>query len=128
MRQVLVVDDDSQLREAVCAMLEGAGFKVAEAIGGNDAARLVRRRPPDAILCDLFMDAGDGLELICELRRHFPSVKIVAMSGGGFLSQTDMLPVARHLGAAAVLRKPFCRETLLEVLGTVLEPGAGTPT
>jgi CheY-like chemotaxis protein len=47
MRQVLVVDDDSQLREAVCAMLEGAGFKVAEAIGGDDAVRgsSARRRP-----------------------------------------------------------------------------------
>jgi CheY-like chemotaxis protein len=121
MKRVLVADGDARLRRAARATLEAAGFGVAEASSGDDAARVVRQSRPDAVLCDLFMVGGGGLCLIGELRCDCPGMKVIATAeGDGFQGQADMLRVARLLGADALLRKPLDPDALLEALGKVL--------
>jgi two-component system chemotaxis response regulator CheY len=120
MMRILVVDDDGKVRKAVAAMLQRAGFEVIEADGGEEALRAFREQGADLLLCDLFMPGRDGLEVIRELCREFPGVKIIAMSGGGFDGTVDMLPMAWHLGATGVLYKPFGQATLLAAVERAL--------
>src|SRR5205823_3446533 len=88
--RVLLVEDDDMVRQSLSLLPEDAGFWVAGATDGKEAVRSYRRTPADVILCDLFMPQRDGLEVIRELRREFPGVRIVAMSGGGFGGGMDM--------------------------------------
>jgi CheY-like chemotaxis protein len=99
-------------------MLEGAGFEVAEA-AGEQAVRAFRDSGADVVLCDMFMPDVDGLEVIRELRRDFPKATVIAMSGGGYGGSLDVLPVARQLGAAGVLYKPFGPAALLAAIDRV---------
>ncbi|WP_020474485.1 response regulator [Zavarzinella formosa] len=113
MATVLLVDDDVMVRAATRLMLERAGIDVAEAGDGAEGVRLFQKRQADVVLCDLFMPGKDGLELIRELCRDYPGVRIIAMSGGGHNGAVDMLPAARKLGAAKVLYKPFNQAEVL---------------
>jgi CheY-like chemotaxis protein len=120
MPRILVVDDDPNLRAAIRRMLEPEGFEVEEASDGWDALRAFRARPADLVLCDVFMPEMDGLDVLRELAREFSGARVVAMSGGGFRGTMNLLPVAQHLGAAAVLYKPFERAELLTVVRQAL--------
>jgi CheY-like chemotaxis protein len=116
MPRILIVDDDPNLRGLIRMMLEAPGVEIEEASDGQDAVRRFRARPADLIVCDLFMPEKDGLAVIRELS----GAKVVAMSGGGFGGAMDMLPTARHFGAAAVLYKPFKKTDLLKVIQEIL--------
>lgn len=117
MALVLVIDDEAGAREAVQQMLESAGHEVVPATGGREGLEKYRINPPDLVLVDLFMPEFDGFETILLLRREFPNAKIVAMSGN--IAAGAMLSVARRLGSAAVLEKPFTLEQLLITLDEV---------
>jgi CheY-like chemotaxis protein len=124
MLRILVVDDDRNLRTAIRRMLEPEGFEIEEASDGRNAMRAFRVRPVDLVLCDLFMPEEDGLEVLRELAREFSGVCVVAMSGGGFRGTMNLLPMAKALGAAAVLYKPFERAELLTLVRQWLSTSA----
>ena len=73
------------------------------------------------VITDLLMPEQEGLETIRELRRDFPGVKIIAISGGDKTGTMDFLPVATKLGAQRVLPKPFERDELLGAIQEVLQ-------
>jgi FixJ family two-component response regulator len=62
----------------------------------------------------------DGLELIGELMKNFPQVKIIAMSGGGYNGVLSVLQMAQHLGAKDILAKPFSSAPSFEMIRRVL--------
>jgi DNA-binding response OmpR family regulator len=66
------------------------------------------------------MPEKEGIETIMEVRKCFPQVKIIAMSGGGHTGTLDFLPMAESFGAQRTLAKPFERRELLEVVRTML--------
>jgi CheY-like chemotaxis protein len=121
MMRILVADDEPAILAAVRVVLEGAGFEVSEAPDGLAALRLCRTQSVDLVLCDVFMPNQDGLETISLLRQQDPSVRIVAMSGGGSVWTRGLLATAQQLGASAVLHKPFTGKQLLAVIRQVLE-------
>ena len=120
MTRVLVVDDDLHARTVARAILEYAGIEVVEAVDGAAGLRAYRELGADLVLCDLFMPDVDGLELLRELRRESPDVKVIAMSAGGFHGKVDLLAVARQLGAAEILPKPFPAGGLVAAVERVL--------
>ena len=122
MTRVLVVDDDVHARTVARAVLEHAGIEVDEAVDGAAGLRAYRDGSYDLVLCDLFMPDVDGLELLRALRRESPGVKVIAMSAGGYHGTVDLLAVARHLGAAEVLPKPFSPWVLVQAVERVLRP------
>jgi CheY-like chemotaxis protein len=123
MPRILIVDDDPILRTAIGLMLEGTNFEIEEAADGRSALRILRARPADLILCDVFMPEKDGLEVLREVPREFAGIKVVAMSGGGaFHGTVNLLPLAACLGAAGVLHKPFEQAELLKVIRQALHP------
>jgi DNA-binding response OmpR family regulator len=119
--RILVADDEPAILAAVRVVLEADGFEVSEAADGIAALRLCRRQSVDLVLCDVFMPNQDGLETIAVLRQENPSVKIIAMSGGGSAWTGGLLTTAQQLGASAVLQKPFTGEELLAVIREVLK-------
>jgi CheY-like chemotaxis protein len=100
--------------------LEDEGYDVLEAPNGKEGIELFKEERADLIICDLIMPEKEGIETIMELRRDFPEVKIIAMSGGGRGGADQYLSSAKSLGANAALIKPFERETLLAVVSELL--------
>jgi CheY-like chemotaxis protein len=97
------------------------GHGVVEAGDGRDAFARLRGESFDVILTDLVMPEKEGLESIPEFRKRYPSIKVIAMSGGirGFHARA-LLRTAEVLGAARVLTKPFSDEEMAEAITSVL--------
>ena len=106
-KRILVVDDNEDLRSTIMALLQADGFDVSVAADGEAALASHRARPADVVVTDLFMPDKDGIETIIELKKLYPMVKIVAMSGWTSTQGSDYLQVAREIGAAVTLQKPF---------------------
>lgn len=109
---ILVVDDEAPICDLLRQTLEKRGHKVVCANNGKEASQAVGERAFDLIITDLLMPDRDGLELIGEMRRRFPAVKIIAMTGGGHIPQKHYLFVAKNLGAHGLLEKPFDQSQL----------------
>ncbi len=116
--QVLVVDDDPEFRTLVRLLLADSEFAVCEAADGARALLLMRQRPFDALIVDIIMPDGDGLETIVEVHKLYPECRIVATSGASF--RNFYLQSARLLGARIVLEKPIARDQLYAVLSRML--------
>jgi CheY-like chemotaxis protein len=120
MPRVLVADDDESLRRVLRKLLERAGYEVEEAGEGSAILEAYRTRRPDVVLTDLYMPGTDGVEALIRLRSEFPGARVIAMSGGGYLAQDEVLALAERLGAQRTLRKPIERGELLQALEEVL--------
>ena len=79
--QILVVDDDQSVRESVAISLMAAGYDVVAAEDGFRALSQLRKNLPDLMLSDLYMPGMSGFELLSVVRRRFPQISTVAMSG-----------------------------------------------
>ena len=116
MKRVLVVDDNADLRSMLRMCLEADGFEVEVAANGQHALDLLGQRLADVLVTDLFMPDQDGIETILEVRKRYPQVRIVAMSGWTSTEGSDYLRVAREIGALETLRKPFDPRQLSRLL------------
>ncbi|HDL17601.1 MAG TPA: response regulator, partial [Bacteroidetes bacterium] len=122
--RILIVDDDVQIREMLQQKLHRSGYETVEATDGNVAIKLHSAQPADLIIMDLVMPEKEGIETIMELRRNFPDVKIIAISGGSrHLEPGNFLHLAKKLGAQHVLKKPFKLKDMLEVINQMLKNG-----
>lgn len=124
MARILIIDDEPVIRTIVRQILEDAGFAVIEAENGQIGARLFREQRPDLVITDMMMPVQGGMETIKELRRDFPEVKIIAISGGSPRAGSS-LALAREVGAQRTLRKPFSVEELRGAIDDLL--GEKTP-
>ena len=126
MASILLVDDDPLLRTTLAFALEQKGYAVTEAVDGDDALRRFRLTPTDLVITDLVMPNKEGIETIIEFRREFPSVGIIAISGGPAHNAPLYLTVAGRLGALRTLQKPFTLDRLLSAIRDVLAETAKT--
>jgi two-component system chemotaxis response regulator CheY len=117
--QILLVDDDDLSRGTIHQMLERAGHAVTSTGSGSDALRLFGSTKPELVVTDLIMPDTDGLELIQELRKADPAIRILAISGGGRVNANEYLSVARKFGAAGVLAKPFSNQELKDAIAAL---------
>lgn len=114
MKQVLIIEDDLDYRKMLKYAFEEAGYAVLEASNGDEGCRLYRQHQCPVVITDIFMPEKEGLETIRELRDTYPTLKIIAISGGGSRSiyagaagAEIALEAAQGLGATRVLTKPF---------------------
>ena len=121
MARVLVVEDDPQVRMMLRMMLERAGYEIGEACDGKEAIRSQRDDPADLIITDIIMPETEGLETIMEVRREWPSVPIIAISGGGTEPPEKYLKLAKGLGACRSFPKPVDRDEMLQAVGELIE-------
>jgi DNA-binding response OmpR family regulator len=120
MSRILIIDDDLQIRKMLRLTLVAAGFEVAEAQDGKVAMKIMRQAPAELVVTDLIMPEKEGIETIIELKRDFPEVKIIAISGGGRIDPKDYLFLAEKLGAQLTLEKPFGRKEILDAIHGLL--------
>ncbi len=117
---ILVVDDEPDLRDLISRVLIDAGHRVTCAENGEEASRLIAGETFDVVLTDVIMPEKDGMQVITELRRKHPNVRVVVMSGGGHVPREQYLKIAKGLGAHGVLEKPFDNHELKRAIESVL--------
>jgi len=122
LKQILIVDDEEQIRTMLAQMLEQEGYKVHTAENGEEGLALVGRHAFDLVITDMIMPVKDGLKFIMELVRDYPDLKILAISGGGAIKAERYLTMAGYLGDIATLEKPFKRDMLLELVRKQITP------
>jgi CheY-like chemotaxis protein len=120
MARILVVDDDTAVREATAALLSSYGHAVISFNSGKRIEDLVATHAPDVALIDVLMPDRDGLEIVIALRRIYPALPVLVVSGGGRRGNLDFLTMAENLGATATLAKPFNAADLLTLIDGVL--------
>jgi two-component system, OmpR family, KDP operon response regulator KdpE len=114
--RVLVVDDEPQIIRGLRVILTNAGYRVEEATTKKEALDAVSVRPPDAIVLDLVLPDGDGIEVCTDIRR-WSQVPIVVLSAVGDERQKVR---ALDAGADDYVTKPFGSEELLARMRAVL--------
>src|SRR5688572_12530491 len=82
MSLILLVDDHEPMRTTLTALLKNMGHEVLTAADGKQAMATQKKTPADILLTDIFMPEMDGFELIQNFRKTYPTVKIIAVSGG----------------------------------------------
>ena len=121
--RVLLIEDDASVRRIVRKMLERGYHEVAEAENGRIGLERLRDGAFDFVITDIVMPEMDGLETLIELRKHYPALRVIAMSGGGRTGNMDFLGSAEKLGAFAVLLKPFTIDALTTAIDSSLIAG-----
>ena len=121
MSRILIIDDDDdQFRTMLQITLEEAGYEMRTAENGKKGLESLRERAPDLVVTDLVMPEKEGIETIGVLRRDFPDVKIIAVSGGGRVGPESYLKLAEQMGAARSFPKPL---EMTEFLDAIRELG-----
>lgn len=110
---ILIVEDDKELREMLKVSLLRHKYSVLEAVDGKDAITHFKPSLTDLVITDLIMPDEDGLKVIIKLHEIKPSIKIIAISGGGKVGPGGYLSMAKALGAHAVFSKPFSINDLI---------------
>lgn len=109
---ILVVDDERDIRELVAGVLEDEGYQTRGAADSDEALEAIAARRPSLVLLDVWLNGSklDGLELLEEIKRRDPSVPVLVISGHGNI---DTAVSAIRRGAADFIEKPFEAERLL---------------
>jgi two-component system nitrogen regulation response regulator NtrX len=117
--QVLLVDDEANIRRMLGALLRSEGFVVTEAPNGNSALLLLDEIGPDVVLLDLLMPPGpDGLQTLAQMRDRGDAAPVIMMSGKAQL--TDAVQAVK-MGAFQFLEKPLSPEAVLVTVRAALE-------
>jgi DNA-binding response OmpR family regulator len=125
MAEILIIDDDPQIRRLLTRILTGAGHSVHEAADGWMGTETFSRVHPALVITDIVMQEKEGIETIRDLRGQDPGVPILAISGGAGERYLDL---AIKLGATASLAKPFGVDELLSVVAELLARRGGSQT
>ena len=120
MANILLIDDDEQLRSMLREALEEKGHTVVESQDGREGVALYQVNAIDLVICDLVMPGRGGISTIQELSTMFPAVKIITMSGFSRGPGMNALEFTKELGALATLTKPFEITEMLEVIDNAL--------
>src|SRR5579863_443321 len=117
---VLIVDDETDIRELVAGILEDEGYSVRTAGDSDEALAAIRARRPSLLILDIWMQGGglDGLELLDLVRELDRDLPVVMISGHGNI-ETAVSAIKR--GAYDFLEKPFKSDRLLLVAERALE-------
>lgn len=121
MARILVIDDNPEFRIILETHLSSAGHDVVSAGDGDAGIALLEERADiDLVLTDILMPQRDGVEVLRTVKRRWPALSVIALSGGGWIGAGELLGMAERLGADQVLQKPVAREMLLRIVAETL--------
>lgn len=108
---VLVIDDETLIRQSIATYLEDSGFAVRQADDGPSGLEAIERHGPDVVLLDLRMPEMDGLEVLAKVTRNWSQLPVIVVTGAGVLK--DAIEAVR-LGAFDFITKPIIDMAILE--------------
>jgi len=119
MKRILLVEDNDQLRENTCELLEWANYIVLPACNGQQGFEIALQEKPDLILCDIRMPEIDGYHLLELLRREscFESTPFLFFTASAEKSEIQK---GLEAGANGYITKPFDGDEFLEMMGKYL--------
>ncbi len=120
MARILVIDDDIQIRELICIMLEGEGHTVIQAEDGIVGLKMINNNTLDLIITDIIMPNQEGIETIVQIKSKSPNSKILAISGGGRIGSSSYLTLAENFGVDKTLSKPFHHKDFIACVNELL--------
>lgn len=117
---ILVVDDEMDIRDLVAGVMEDEGFTTRTAANSDEALAALTERRPSLVLLDVWLEGSrlDGLDLLDEIKRRDPTLPVLVISGHGNL---DTAVAAIRRGATDFIEKPFEAERLLYLVGRATE-------
>jgi len=117
---ILVVDDEADIRELVCGVLEDEGYRPRSAGDADSTLAALAERRPSLVLLDVWLQGSrlDGLQLLGEIKRRDPTLPVIVFSGHGNL---DTAVAAVRQGAVDFIEKPFESSRLLHLVGRATE-------
>jgi CheY-like chemotaxis protein len=118
---IVVIDDQEPIRRIVRRALEQAGHEVLDASDGEVGLQLLESHSADVVISDIFMPGLDGIQTLRQIRKLFPRVKVIVMSGGDSSGMLDLRRDAELLGAVKTLAKPFTGREIVAAVNSVLE-------
>lgn len=118
MANILVVEDDSDIRDLMTNILKDAGHQVILAKNGDEGIATYQQNQTDLVITDIMMPEKDGIETIRELKKINKEVKIIAITG--YRGRFNRLPAAEFLGAQETLLKPFTKADLLSTIDRLI--------
>ncbi len=118
--EILIVDDEADIRMLTSGILEDEGFDTREAANSKDALAAVEARRPSLVLLDIWLQGSvlDGLGILKEIKRHHPSLPVLMMSGHGTI---ETAVTAIKNGAYDFIEKPFKADRLILLVERAIE-------
>jgi len=119
-KEILVIDDNSDIRQLISGILRDQGMKVREAANFDQALLEINKKLPDVAIIDVKLDKGDndGIELLVHIKKIDDDVPVIMISGHG---NVRMAIDSLKLGAFEFIQKPFSSERLLNFLNRAIE-------
>ena len=121
MANILIIEDDNEVREFLDSVLIRAGYKTRTAANGREGVQVFRSQPFDLVITDIIMPEKDGIETIMDMKREQSDLRVLAISGGGRAEPDNYLESARLLGADATMKKPFTNQEILATIKQLLD-------
>jgi DNA-binding NtrC family response regulator len=124
-KRIVVVDDDQSILDLIQHFLKGHNdeYEVITTKESSDVLRLIGKAKTDLLITDIRMPDINGIALIHEVVRNYPSLKILAISGGKYaVSPESYLNIAKQSGSSAQLEKPFSKEALISAINRLISP------
>jgi DNA-binding NtrC family response regulator len=117
---ILVVDDEADIRALICGILKDEGYETREAGTSADALAAIRTRRPTMVVLDIWLQGSeiDGLEILKIIRRELPTLPVVMISGHGNI-ETAVASI--KIGAYDFIEKPFKADRLLLIIERAIE-------
>ena len=118
--EILVIDDNSDIRQLISGILKDAGFTIREAANFDQAVLEINKKLPDVAIIDVKLDKGDndGIELLVHLKKIDDDVPVIMISGH---ANVQMAVDSLKLGAFEFIQKPFSSERLINFTNRAVE-------
>ncbi len=117
-KTILIVDDEFSVRESLEKVLSKAGYATLAASSGNEALSLLAKQRVDLVLSDLKMPDGDGVDLLKNIKRSFPDIEVILLTGYGTIENAVE---AMREGAYDFITKPPKKAILLTAVERAVE-------
>ena len=117
-QKILIVDDEVSILQSLSAILKDDGYGVILASSGEEALERVKKDPPDLILLDIWMPGADGLSVLEEVKRLYPLLPVIIISGHGNI---ETAVKATRMGAFDFIEKPLSIDRVLVSIQNAIE-------
>jgi YesN/AraC family two-component response regulator len=117
MKKILLVDDNIMMRRLIVHLFRNEKIEIDEASDGREGLNKISTNTYDLVITDIVMPGMEGIEMIIEIKRNHPNLKIVAISG----SKPYYLYVAKKLGVEAVFNKPLNQHLFYDKVKNIIQ-------